>query len=132
MNKRFIFEGVARAIVEVWSSMQQIVAAKHTITAGMHLRRTLLVANPSRAGTIIQEDLITTYNAMIRWARVTTALVYAIKPLWSASIAIGILATIRTLTIGKVSVPKRPRHLKMILRGVHLCGMIEKNIQKVV
>jgi hypothetical protein len=44
MNKRFIFEGVAKGIVELWSSMQQIVAAKSMITAGLHLRRALLVA----------------------------------------------------------------------------------------
>ncbi len=127
----FFSEGAVKAIVVILLQMQQIIAARCTTTVGNHLRRTLLVATPSRDGTIIKRRSIMISNAAILQAHVITVLVYAIKLLLNASIAIEIQATIRTSTIGKVYAPKRLRRLKWILIGVHLCGMSVRNIQLV-
>jgi hypothetical protein len=107
--------------------MQQIVVAKCMTIAGNHLRRTLLVANPSQDGTLMTRNPTTTSSAMIQWARVIMGLVYAIKPLLNASLAIEVQAMTRTLIIGKVSAPKHPRHLKMILKDARLYGIVVEN-----
>jgi len=117
--------------VIILSSMRQIIAARYTITSGNHLRRKFLVATPSHALTVIA-DPITTSSAIILWARVNTALAYAIKTLSTASLAIEKQAMIRTLTTDRVYALKYPRRLNLILKGVHLCRITVKNIRVVV
>jgi hypothetical protein len=109
--------------------MQQIGVVKCTTSVGNHLRRIWLVVHPSQNGTLMIKNPTTTSSAMTRWVRVITALVYAIKLLLNALLAIEVQATIQTLIIGRVYAPKRLRHLKMTLKGVHLYGIVVKHTQ---
>jgi hypothetical protein len=61
----FFSEGAVKAIVVILLLMEQIIAARCMTTVGNHLRRTLLVANPSRDGTSMKRRSIMISSAMI-------------------------------------------------------------------